>query len=87
MVIPKTDVTLFGQEVDNRFHIAGYCIGLDAGFRYEAFHHIVLEYTAKGSFENYTRVLVNGTEKAHHHFWTFENILTLGFQIGGGPKK
>jgi hypothetical protein len=81
MVIPKTDVTLFGQRVDNRFHIAGYIVGLEAGFRYEVFKYVFLEYTGKGAFCNYTRVLVNGTEKAKHHFWVFENILTVGVQV------
>lgn len=81
IVIPKTDVTLFGERVDNRFHVAGYCMGLEAGFRYEAFKYVFLEYTGKESFSNYTRVLVNSTEKAHHHFWTFQNILLVGLQI------
>ena len=81
IVIPKTDVFLFGQEVDNCFHIAGYCAGIETGFRYEAFKHIYLEYTGKGAFSNYTNVLVIGSGKANHYFWTFENILVLGLQI------
>jgi hypothetical protein len=81
IVIPKTYVVLFGEEMDNRFHIAGYCAGLELGFRYEAFKHIYLEYTGKGVFSHYTNVLVIGSGKAHHYFWTFENILVLGFQI------
>ena len=81
VVIPKTDVTLFGQRVDNRFHIAGYCAGLDLGFRFQTFKYLFLEYSAKGSFENYKNVLVIGSGKANHHFWTFENILVLGLQI------
>lgn len=80
-VIPKTDVRLFGQDMDNCFHIAGYCAGLEVGFRYEAFKHVYLEYTGKGAFANYTNVLVIGSGKAHHYFWTFENILVLGLQI------
>ncbi len=80
-VIPRTEVTLFGENLNNRFHVAGYCMGLEAGFRYEAFKHIYLEYTAKGTFANYTDVLVLGEGKAKHHFWTFENILVLGYQF------
>ena len=81
IVIPKTEVILFGQEQDNRFHIAGYCAGLEVGFRYEAFKHIYLEYTGKGAFAHYTNVLVIGSGKASHYFWTFENILVFGLQI------
>lgn len=81
IVIPKTFVKLFGQQMDNRFHIAGYCAGVETGLRYDAFKHFFLEYTAKGTFANYTNVLVIGSGRAHHHFWTLENILLVGFQI------
>jgi hypothetical protein len=82
VVIPKTYVVLFGQEQDNRFHVAGWCAGLEVGFRYEAFKHVYLEYTGKGAFLHYTDVLVMGAGKAQHYFWAFENILVLGVQIG-----
>jgi hypothetical protein len=81
ILIPKTEVVLFGQELDNRFHIAGWCAGVEAGLRYEALKHIYLEYTAKGAFVHYTDVLVIGSGKAQHYFWAFENILVLGVQI------
>src|ERR1043165_787794 len=77
-VIPRTDVTMFGEHINNCFHIAGYCAGIETGFRYEAFRHVYLEYTAKGAFANYKNVLAYGPGRAHHYFWTFENILTLG---------
>lgn len=80
-VIPRTQVTIFGQDLNNRFHIAGYCAGIELGLRYDAFKHIFIEYTAKGAYANFTNVLVLGSGKAHHHFWTAENILTLGFQF------
>jgi len=81
IVIPKTYVKLFGQEMDNRFHIAGYCTGIEAGFRYDAFKYVFLEYTGKGVYANYMDVLAIGSGKIKHRFWTFENILVLGLQI------
>nr|MBA3971987.1 hypothetical protein [Bacteroidota bacterium] len=81
IVIPRTDVTLFGNRVDNRFHIAGYCAGTEVGIRYEAYKYFFMEYTGKGVFANYTKVLTVGSGEAHHYFWTFENILVLGVQI------
>lgn len=80
-VIPRTEVTLFGENLNNKFHIAGYCMGLEAGLRYDAFKYVFIEYTAKGAFANYTNVLVIDEGKANHHFWAFENILSLGFQF------
>jgi hypothetical protein len=81
IVIPRTVVTLFGQGSDNFWHIAGYCAGIETGFRYDAFKHIYLEYTAKGTYANYVDVLTIGSGRANHHFWAFENILTAGFQF------
>lgn len=78
--IPKTRVQMFGETLDNRFHIAGYVAALDAGIRYDS-RYFFVEYTGKGSFANYTNVLVCGEGKANHHFWTFENILTVGLQF------
>ena len=81
IVIPKTDVTLFGERLDNKFHIAGYIVGLEAGLRYDLFKYAFLEFTGKGSFADYRDVLVIGTGKAKHHFFTQEFILTAGFQF------
>lgn len=81
IVIPRTDVTLFGERKDNRFHVAGYIFGLEAGLRYDAFKHFFLEYTAKGAWANYANVLSIGNGKINHSFYTFENILLLGVQF------
>ena len=80
-VIPRTDVILFGEPLNNKFHVAGYCMGVETGLRYDVYKYIYLEYTAKGAWANYTDVLVLGEGKAKHHFWTFENILVLGLQF------
>lgn len=81
IVIPKTDVTLFGERLNNRFHIAGYVTGVETGLRLDAFKYVFIEYTAKGTYANYLNVLVKGAGRANHSFWTFENILTLGIQF------
>ena len=80
IVVPKTDVTLFEQRLDNRFHVAGWIVGAETGLRYD-FRHFFMEATAKEVFANYSDVLVMGTGKADHRFWCFEAILTAGFQF------
>lgn len=82
IVIPKTDVTLFGQSLDNRFHVAGYVAGLDVGLRYDLFRYFFIETSLKGVFANYTNVLTVGDGRAHHHFFAGEYIFAAGFQIG-----
>lgn len=81
LVYPRTQVTLFGQDLNNRWHVAGWVAGVEAGLRYDTFKHIYIEYAAKGLYADYRNVLVLGSGKAHHHFWCFENMLVLGFQF------
>lgn len=82
IVIPKTDVTIFGQRLNNRFHVAGYVAGLDVGLRYDLFRYMFVETSLKGVFANYTNVLTVGDGRAHHHFFAGEYIFAAGFQIG-----
>ena len=81
VVIPKTDVTLFGTRLDNKFHVAGYIAGLDVGLRYDLFRYFFIEASAKGIFANYANVLTVGDGKAHHHFFTGEAIAAIGIQV------
>jgi hypothetical protein len=81
IVIPKTDVAILGNHLDNRFHIAGYIAGVEVGLRYDLFKYAFVEFTGKGTFANYMNVLVIGSGKAKHHFFTGEAILSAGFQF------
>ena len=81
IVIPRTDITLFGQRLNNRFHIAGYLFGIESGIRYDAFKYFFMEYTVKGTWANYTNVLAIGSGKVNHSFYTLQNILLLGVQF------
>ena len=81
IMIPKTDVALLGSRLDNRFHIAGWLVGIESGLRYDGFKHFFFESTVKGTFVDYTNVLTIGTGRANHHFWCLEAILTAGFQF------
>ena len=81
IVIPKTDVHLFGEELDNRFHVAGWIAGLESGFRFDFLKHHYLEATAKGAFADYFSTLTVGTGKASHRFRCFEIILSTGWRF------
>ncbi len=85
IVIPKTDVTLFGKRLDNEFHIAGYVASAEAGVRYYPFQRrffdqFFLEATGKGGFANYSDVLTVDTGKANHTFWYLEGIFLIGYE-------
>ncbi len=81
ILIPKTDVTLSGKRVDNKFHIAGYCLGAEAGGRWNFSKKWFLEGTAKTGFANYTNALAAGGGRVNHNFGYFEVIGTVGYDI------
>lgn len=81
IVIPKTDITLSNKRVDNRFIIAGYCIGLEGGARWYVSRKLFFEGTAKTGFANYTNALGVGNGKVNHHFGYFELIGSIGYDI------
>jgi hypothetical protein len=81
ILIPKTDVTLSGKRVDNKFHIAGYCMGTEGGARWYFGKKWFLEGTAKTGFANYTNALAAGGGRVNHNFGYFELIGTVGYDI------
>ncbi len=80
IVIPKTDVTLWGKRLDNEFHIAGYVASAEAGVRYYPFQRFFLEATGKSGFANYTNVLTVDSGKANHSFWYVEGLFLIGYE-------
>jgi len=81
ILIPKTDVTLFGKRLDNRFHIAGYCVGGEGGARIYVSKHFFFEGTAKTGFVDYANALTVDGGSAKHHFGYFEVIGLVGYDI------
>ena len=79
-VYPRTDVKMLGTRLNNKWHMAGWIVGLETGFRVEFLKYGLLEFTGKGSYADYTNVLVlgKGNGKANHHFFTGQLTLTIG---------
>ena len=82
-VYPRTDVTLFGNGINNDWKISGIVGGIEAGIRGEFLKHGYIELTGKGGYANYMNALVQGKGygKASNTFWFFEAILILGYQF------
>lgn len=83
IVYPRTDVTLFGNRVNNNWKISGIVGALEAGLRTELFKHAYIEFTGKGGYANYINSLVQGKGygKASNRFWFAEAILIFGYQF------
>lgn len=89
IVIPRTDVTLFGERLNNKWHIAGVIAAVETGLRTEFLTNGFFELMAKGSYANYMQVLVlgKGNGQANHSFYTFQVTAQLGFVIFGRKNK
>ena len=79
-VYPRTDVTMLGTRLNNNWHIAGWIVGLESGFRVEFLKHGVFEFVGKGAYADYTKCLVlgKGNGRANHHFFAAQLTMTLG---------
>lgn len=80
IVYPRTDVTMFGERLNNNWHLAGWIVGIEAGFRAEFLKHGVFEFTGKGVYADYRKCLVlgKGNGSANHHFFATQLTMTLG---------
>jgi hypothetical protein len=88
IVVPRSDVTIMGKELDNKYHVAGYIFSAEAGTRFYPLKNLFLEANLKGGFANYLNVLTVGSEgKARHHFWYGEVIGLVGYDINFRKKK
>jgi len=81
IVIPRTDVTYEGKELNNKFHVAGYIASAETGLRIYPIKNLFLEGCVKGGFANYLNALTIEGGTASHHFFYFETIILLGYTI------
>jgi hypothetical protein len=82
-VIPRTDVTLFGERLNNNWKVAGWIVGLESGLRVNFLKQGFFEFVGKASYADYvnTFVLGKGHGKANHHFFTGQLSATLGLRF------
>lgn len=83
IVIPRTDVTIYGTRLNNDWHIAGWIVGVEGGLRMEFLKNGVFEFVGKGVYADYTKSLVlgKGNGKANHHFIAGQLTMTLGVKF------
>ncbi|MBC7862575.1 MAG: hypothetical protein IAF38_06330 [Bacteroidia bacterium] len=82
-VMPRTDITIFGNRVNNNWKIAGMCANTEMGLRGEFWKHLVLEFTGKAVAADYASCLVQGkgNGKASHFMLAAELIGNIGYQF------
>lgn len=80
-VIPRTDVTMFGQRLNNNWKLAGWITGVETGLRTAFFNRVYLEFVGKAVYADYVNcfVLGRGHGRANHHFFATQLTLTAGY--------
>lgn len=83
-VIPRTDVRLFGEGINNNFHLAGYGAGLQLGVFALVADRIFLRANVRGGYIELPSVLTTGKseDRASQHFWFVQENVVLGVLIG-----
>ncbi|MCU0433898.1 MAG: hypothetical protein MUC87_10630 [Bacteroidia bacterium] len=84
IVVPRTDVTLFGQRWNHNFHVAGQIGGIETGLRVEILRYFWIEPTVKGVFANFNKVLAIDDVLISHRFGAFMLLAHAGFQFPVG---
>lgn len=88
VVVPKSDIFLFGKHLDNVFHVAGFVVSGEAGVRFYPARNLFLELTGKGGFADYLNVLtVADGGRIHHNFGYAEGVFTIGYDINFGKYR
>lgn len=82
-VYPRTYVKLFGNALNNRWHISGLCAGIETGIRAELMKHLTIELTGKVVYADYFAIITQGkgNGQAKQKIWALEAILNLGYSF------
>ncbi|PCJ00488.1 MAG: hypothetical protein COB15_02970 [Flavobacteriales bacterium] len=82
-LMPKSNVTLYGNENHDEFHFAGYGFGAKAGLNITFYKFFFLRSEYKGGFINMPdiRTTSNENDRASQHFWFTQLNFNFGFAI------
>lgn len=83
-VIPRSDVRLFGEGLNNKFHLAGYGAGAQLGLFGVLFDRVFAQANVRAGYIELPSVLTTGTDedRARQRFWFVQENVVLGVLIG-----
>jgi hypothetical protein len=81
LVIPRTDSRIMGRHRDDRYHVAGFVVGIEGSLRYEFLKYFFLEPAVKFAYARYGNVLLYGDGRARQHWFSFQAIAVAGIQL------
>ena len=83
VLYPRTNTTILGNKRYDEFHVAGFGLGLNAGFNLVFYKHFFLQTTFKLGYINMpdVRITNDTSEKAKQHFMFYETIYSFGYRF------
>lgn len=80
LMIPRTDVRIFGYGLNNRFHIAGVATSANVGAKVNFFKCLFLQANVRGGFATLPSVLIHNDapDRAHHSLGFLEATVAIG---------
>jgi hypothetical protein len=87
VVVPRSDVTLFGERWNHCFHLAGWIVGAETGVRVELGRYFFIEPSTKVAFANFKNVLAVDDVLISHRFWDGMLLMDFGVQIPLGYAR
>jgi hypothetical protein len=88
-VATRTDVRVFGDGLNNDFHVAGYSLAGKAGLRFFMFERLFLQFENKVGYMSLPSVLIknDAPEIADHNIIFWEKFGAIGFAFNLKRKK
>ncbi|MFC3355694.1 hypothetical protein [Sphingobacterium zeae] len=84
LLIPRSDVHLFGEGANHFWNIAGYGASAKVGLHYRFYKGLYLQGNFKTGWTDLTNIRTTGrrgVDKASQQIWFFENYWALGFRF------
>lgn len=81
VVYPKTNTKILNRERYDEFHVAGVGMHAKAGLHLFLFKHFMLVGELRGGYLNMhdVRTTLSKSDRAHHDFFFFETMLSVGW--------
>ena len=84
LLVPRTDVRLFGVGANHYWNVAGYGFAAKVGMQYHFLKWMYLQGSFKSGFTDLSNIRTTGRnniDKASQTIWFFENYWVLGFRF------
>ena len=81
--VTKTELRIFNEGIDNRFHLSGLCAFVKTGPRIEILKYFIMGFEWKAGYMNLPSVLIHNDEPKHaeHRFYFWEYYGYMGMQV------